>query len=71
MDGIDGRGGGGTLASARYVSRRPVVDFDLNSLFMLRFHTDVLGFNVSCVAASWTVGVVGLGIFGAVIGDKG
>jgi hypothetical protein len=48
-----------------------VVDFDLNSLFMLRFHTDVLGFSVSCAGASGIVGVVGLGTLCAEVGDSG
>jgi hypothetical protein len=47
------------------------VDFDLNNLFMLRFHTDVLGFSASCAGASGIVGVVGLGTLCAVVGDRG
>jgi hypothetical protein len=47
------------------------VDFDLNNLFMLRFHTDVLGLSVSGAGASGTVGVVGLGTLFADVGDRG
>ena len=44
LDGSEGIGGGWMFESARYDSRRPVVDLDLNSLFMLRFQTDCLPF---------------------------
>jgi hypothetical protein len=53
FDGSDGIGGGWTFESARYDSRNPVVDFDLNSLFMLRFQTDCLPFR-SIVGVSTT-----------------
>jgi hypothetical protein len=68
FEGIDGRGGAGRLESARYDSRKPVVDFDLNSLFMLRFHTEVFGFRVSEGASLGEV-TVSTGL--ARVGDMG
>ena len=47
------------------------MDFDLNNLFILRFHTDVLGLSVSATGGSGTVGVVGLGRLCAEVGDSG
>lgn len=71
MDGKDGSGGGGTFESARYDSRKPVVDFDLNNLFMLRFHTDVFGFKVSLGASVGVVIVSGGGMLVPEVGDSG